>query len=254
LLYLHSKRDWKREEIVKTILNFGRPIIIATDVSPPPKSVKKLARSFGCKIFYPEIPFPVLEKQELVKGFVRRAKNEHEIDALAASLKAWKKYRKFFTRVNYLLYKKGATDLFEEVVKRLIKEGGENVENVVEEVTKRRKLQSDKLVKKLEKIRMKKLEPLIELEKINDLELEKLEKLVGLKGRLIYCNSLENVNTLNKFNIKALLTQSNEEIDPNQLKFPILKVEKGFIKEVEGIKCVKKGDLEKIFRKAGLNG
>jgi len=323
LLYLHSKRDWKREEVVKTILNFGRPIIIATDVNPPPKSVEKLASSFGCKIFYPEISFSVLEKQELVKTFVHKASNEHEVDALAACVKAWKKYRSFFARVSHLLSKKGASELFEEVVKKLLKEGKENVESIVEEMTRKREQPEEKiekpkekiekvleekerkleeakkeleiltrvlskrkaelltykkiklnleevekckkeleelkrannLLKKFERIRMKKFEPLVELESINSLELEKLDKLLGLENRVVYCNSLSNANVLNNFGIRALVTESEEEINIANLEFPVIKLEKEFVQDVEGVKCVKEDKLESLLaevRKSGL--
>jgi len=267
----------------------------------------------------------VLEKQELVKSFMDRVKNEHEVDALAASLKAWKKYRKFFSRVGYLLYKKDASELFEEVIKKLLKAEGENVESIVEEIVekkeektkeetvkkpeeklekvlheKERKIEqtrkeldmlthvlskrkaellafkriklslsemeacrkeleelkkANELLKKFEKIRMKKLEPLVELESISSLELEKLDKLLDLENRVVYCNSLTNANVLNSFGIKALVTESNEEFDVSKLEFPIIKLEKEFIQDFDGVKCVKEDMLESLLaevRKSGL--
>lgn len=286
--------------------------------------MEKLASSFGCKIFYPEISFSVLEKQELVKSFMDRVKNEHEMDALAASLKAWKRYRKFFTRVSSLLYKKNASEFFEEVIKKLLKVEGENIEKIVEEIVKKKKekpkeeivkkpenklekilqekerkieeareeldrltyilskkraellafkkiklslseievcrkeledlKRANELLKKFEKIRMKKLEPLIELESINSLELENLDKLLGLENRVIYCNSLNNLNVLNNFGIKALVTGSDEKFDASNLEFPVIKLEKEFIQNVDGIKCVREDELESILAEARKHG
>lgn len=322
LLYLASKRNLKKNELVRIVIKFGRPIVLATDVTPVPHSIERLASAFGCKIFYPEKPFSVLEKQELVKDF--RVEDEHETDALAACLKAWKKYRRFFVKIKRLLASRDAIDLFEEVALKLLKEGSENVEGAIEEIisksTKKESKPADtgsrrlekllhekekelrelrrrveiltralrkerleskvleklrvglareedykkelaelskvnELLKKFERLRMKKLEPLIELESISEIELERLDRLIGLYDRVLYTNSLDNITALNRFGIKALLTESEVNVDLGKVDFPVVRISGEAVEHVEGVKAVREEYLEKILaevRKEGL--
>lgn len=325
LLYLASKRDLKKNELVRIVIKFGRPLVLATDVTPVPRSIEKLASAFGCKIFYPEKPFLVLEKQELVKEFGCRVKDEHEADALAACLKAWKGYRKFFAKTKRLLAERDSLDLFEEVTLKLLKEGSENVESAVDEILgkskkeeevklpsdvdlkklekilheKEKELQelrkqvelltralgkerlgskvleklkvslaqteeykkelteltkANELLKKFERLRTTELEPLVELESISGLELEKLDRLIGLYGRTVYCNSLDNVTVLNSFGIKALLTESDMNLDLGKVEFPVVRIPGEAVQSVEGVKAVSEEYLEKVLTEARKDG
>jgi predicted RNase H-like nuclease (RuvC/YqgF family) len=142
ILSISSKRDMRKSELIKTILKHGHPVVIASDVSPSPQLVQKLSSIFGCKLFIPDKKFSVSDKQEVTKKFFNQMKNEHELDALAASLKAWKKYRELFNKVYHTLQKLGMLSLFEDVVKELLVEDSENIEHAINKVLKSKRMKN----------------------------------------------------------------------------------------------------------------
>ena len=64
LLFLSSYKEISKSEIIKTIMKFGRAILIATDVENSPKAVRKLATSLNSKIFSPKNDIPVSRSEE----------------------------------------------------------------------------------------------------------------------------------------------------------------------------------------------
>ncbi|MBI4010606.1 MAG: DUF460 domain-containing protein [Candidatus Aenigmarchaeota archaeon] len=131
LVSLISKRDAAKADIIKMISEFGRPVIISTDKNPLPRSVGKLASNLGIKPFYPEMSLSHTQKEELVRELEVEAKNRHEMDALAASIKAWKNYRELSVKVSNALKKLGLTDLFDVVLEKLLRKESYSVHEAV---------------------------------------------------------------------------------------------------------------------------
>lgn len=335
LLLVASRRDIKRNDIIKFISKFGRPLIVATDRNPPPKSVEKIASIMGSKIYVPEESLSVSEKLELTKDFTKRVRNDHELDALSASIKAWKNYRDLFSKINYTLQELGLSEIFEEVVLKLLKEESGNIDDAINKVlTQRRKVlpelkipekmtiqdykslveqlqkrlvqkendirillqQSDnlnralmraredleklkdiklslalldrlreeneelknsvKLLKSFEKISDMGFYPIIEIERIDGSYLEELDDRIGLKNRVVFCNSSENLNLLNDFRIKCLVTEKlPEERAIKNLEYPIILLKEDWIQTFDVVKAIKKTELDgelKNVRKSGL--
>ncbi|MBB5253224.1 DUF460 domain-containing protein [Sulfurisphaera ohwakuensis] len=92
-VYLNSKRNIDREEIINIIRQNGKPVLIATDVNPVPDTVRKIAAQLRCKIYEPERPLYIDEKMELVSKFSEMHKikidDPHIRDSLSAALKAY---------------------------------------------------------------------------------------------------------------------------------------------------------------------
>lgn len=131
LVSLMSKRDIPKSILIKMISEFGRPLIISTDKNPLPRSVGKLASKLGVKPFCPEMSLSHTEKEELVKEVEVKAKNRHEADALAASIKAWKSYRDLFIKVDNTLRQMGLTELFDVVLKKLLRKESYNIQEAI---------------------------------------------------------------------------------------------------------------------------
>ncbi len=79
------------------IAEYGMPIIISSDRTPVPHYVEKVSSSFGSKIFSPRHTMLVKHKQRLTEDF-EMVQNSHQMDSLAAAIKAWKAYRKYFEK------------------------------------------------------------------------------------------------------------------------------------------------------------
>jgi predicted RNase H-like nuclease (RuvC/YqgF family) len=127
VLLIDSKREMKKEEIVKTIIKFGKPLIIASDVNPLPKSVEDIVNEFGSKAFFPENSLSVEEKNELTKEYSKILKNDHEKDALAAALKAWKSYREIFEKISIA---------YENAILKIFRKESENIESAIRDALK----------------------------------------------------------------------------------------------------------------------
>lgn len=91
LVALKSGRSLSRGDIVRYLVEFGKPILIAADVTPASSFVEKLSTSLKSHLFSPPKMMTVIEKRELAKSFTAdsklRARNAHQRDALAAVAK-----------------------------------------------------------------------------------------------------------------------------------------------------------------------
>ena len=96
-------------EAINLIRQHCRPLIIAIDKKRI-KSAEKLAAVFGAKVHAPAKDLSVVEKSRLTSAYP--AKTDHERDALAAALIAYKKYRPILRKI-----KKRELEIFESLLK-----------------------------------------------------------------------------------------------------------------------------------------
>lgn len=106
ILSLKSFKEAKYSDVVREVISHGRAIIVASDVYPAPKMVKKLSASLNAKIDSPSSVFTVGSKKEMVDEFLRdrtsnfSPNNAHQRDALAAAIKTYKTYEKKFNQID----------------------------------------------------------------------------------------------------------------------------------------------------------
>jgi predicted RNase H-like nuclease (RuvC/YqgF family) len=93
LVALKSGRGLSRGNVIRHIVEYGHPILIASDVVPAPSFVEKLSASLQTHLFAPEKLLSVAEKRSIAKTFDPqsnlRPSNSHQRDALAAISKAF---------------------------------------------------------------------------------------------------------------------------------------------------------------------
>jgi len=142
ILFLKSKRSFKKGEIIDIITDMGKPLLIAGDRRPLPKSVERMARSLGCRPFYPKKSLSITDKKWIVREFKDEIEDDHEKDALASALYAFKHYSGVFKRTNEILKSQGLSKLYDRVVESVVT--GE-VENIAEAIN--RMLKANKEVK-----------------------------------------------------------------------------------------------------------
>ncbi len=127
LLYLKSFRGIAPDEVVKLIAEYGKPAVIASDVTPMPVSVEKIRRSFNAVPASPGIEISAEEKIALGKAF--GYSNDHERDALTAALLTYKSYKNIFTRIE----KKAQVDADLELLKLYVIRG-DSIEDAIEKI------------------------------------------------------------------------------------------------------------------------
>ncbi len=109
LIAIKSGRGLSRGDVIRYIVEFGKPVLIATDVAPAPTFITKLSTSLQTELFTPQKILSVVDKRELAKSFTAKTKlrpvNAHQRDALAAISKVFQTYE-----AKYLLLQKRLQD------------------------------------------------------------------------------------------------------------------------------------------------
>ncbi|WP_436925720.1 DUF460 domain-containing protein [Halosimplex amylolyticum] len=92
-----STRTADSAEVTEWIVERGRPVIVAADVTPMPETVEKLRRSFDAAGWTPDRDLPVDVKQHRTReeGY----DNDHERDAMAAAFGAFDAHKDQFERI-----------------------------------------------------------------------------------------------------------------------------------------------------------
>jgi predicted RNase H-like nuclease (RuvC/YqgF family) len=97
VLDVTSTRTADHGAIVEWLIERGRPVVVAADVTPMPRAVEKVRRSFEAAGWTPGTDLPVDEKLHRTRdaGY----DNDHERDALAAALFACDDHADQFARI-----------------------------------------------------------------------------------------------------------------------------------------------------------
>jgi len=92
-----STRTADTADVIEWIIERGRPVIVAADVTPMPETVEKIRRSFDAAGWVPDRDLPVDVKQHRTReeGY----DNDHERDAIAAAFGAYDARRAQFERI-----------------------------------------------------------------------------------------------------------------------------------------------------------
>ncbi|HEU17531.1 MAG TPA: DUF460 domain-containing protein, partial [Methanolinea sp.] len=94
LLHLSSSRQTSMSDVIEVLYTIGKPLVIASDVHDMPFSVEKIRRAFNGVAHSPKQDMSVETKLELASRFPYQ--NDHERDALAAALDAYRSYKNKF--------------------------------------------------------------------------------------------------------------------------------------------------------------
>lgn len=124
-----SRRNFSRAEIRKFILEQGRPVIIASDVNPLPRSIRKIASSLDSRVVFPETSLTHKDKRRIALDFLKTWgqespwRNQHEKDALVAGWHAWKRVRPTMRKIERRLGPRDR-EARDFVKSSLLREGG----------------------------------------------------------------------------------------------------------------------------------
>jgi predicted RNase H-like nuclease (RuvC/YqgF family) len=135
IVALHSERNMPVGEVFRFISELGHPIIVATDVSPAPGFVEKIARSFKAQLFVPRENLRVEEKNEFLRDLGISVDDDHQRDALAAAYKAYLRIKPKMEHIESRLREVGLTKKSDEVKALVI--GGYNLGEAMQKVTLR---------------------------------------------------------------------------------------------------------------------
>ncbi len=125
----YSSRTGDQADLTEWLIERGRPMLVAADVTPMPETVEKFRRSFDAAGWTPESDLPVDEKLHRTRDHA--AENDHERDALAAALFAVDDHADQFERIA----EKVPRQFDREAVIARVVSGEESVEAVLEDLS-----------------------------------------------------------------------------------------------------------------------
>ena len=114
-----SSKNYSCSDVIERIISHGNPLIVASDVTPTPSTVKRISRIFSSPVHELDESLSTEEKVALTKGEGYEYKNVHERDALAACVNAFRRHKKKFSQVQ----KKTPAGVDVEEVKALVVKG-----------------------------------------------------------------------------------------------------------------------------------
>lgn len=137
LCEVFSARNFSQSDVISALTKYSEVAIVASDVSPAPKFVERVAASLNAVLFVPSRSLSIEEKIALTNEFSEVYKNPHERDALSAALKAYKNYRNKLEQADKKLQELGLLALSERVKKLVL--SGANIDAAIKEFTSEEK-------------------------------------------------------------------------------------------------------------------
>lgn len=95
---LFSSKDLGLDKALERLVSLGSVSVIASDVSPAPGFVLRMASKLGAVVYAPPESALVLDKIALTRG--HRTEDAHQRDSLAAALIAYGAYRNKFAKID----------------------------------------------------------------------------------------------------------------------------------------------------------
>jgi predicted RNase H-like nuclease (RuvC/YqgF family) len=100
---VESRRSWSLSDLIKAVSELGEATIVSSDVSPASELLEQLSHKLNAVLFVPLISMGADEKRQAAKAYAEthgfKLNNAHEVDALAAAVKAYQHYGKKFSQV-----------------------------------------------------------------------------------------------------------------------------------------------------------
>jgi predicted RNase H-like nuclease (RuvC/YqgF family) len=220
LLDVLSTRTADTADVIEWIIERGRPVIVAADVTPMPETVEKFRRSFDAAGWTPERDLPVDEKQHRTRedGY----DNDHQRDAMAAAFFAFDSHEDQFQRIA----RKVPPGVSRGEVTARVVANDESVESVLRDLSddpEPEEEESEHTVRELsaEEKRIKQLESQVERLQSHTTELNetvetKEERIEELETELSDTRRKERQNARERRDISRLLRENNrleDELD-----------------------------------------
>ena len=143
LISLKSFKEIRKSEIISHIIGYGRTVLLATDVCPTPKTVRKLASSLNSKIWSPYRNMSVESKIDIVDSYLRDnnkdktsfvlPQNAHERDALAAAVKTYRDHINKFRQIEKRVEKAKLTESAVDAIKAMVI-NGTSISSAIEQI------------------------------------------------------------------------------------------------------------------------
>ncbi len=196
-----SSKQLSMSSLIFDTIREGKVVIIGTDKSKTPKFIEKMASKIGARIIKPTEDLKVEEKREFTKEY--EFGNEHEKDAIASAVYAFKRVRKILTKADVYLRKHDKENINNEVKDTILKDNRVSIHEAVIMIEKKPELKENR--RKRNKTGKTKEEEHIDEENGKEEEPRMLERRLELLKH--------NFRRIVKSKVKKTIRIKNQEID-----------------------------------------
>ena len=137
---INSSKNLGLNGLLNEVLNAGKVVVIGTDKAKIPSLVGDFSAKTGARIVYPKEDLKVEEKKSMVKEF--KTENEHQDDALASSLFAFKRIKGILERIDAFVKENKKENIKDDIIDLVltkevsIREAADIIENYDKEEAK----------------------------------------------------------------------------------------------------------------------
>jgi len=202
ILKLKSSKLLDLNSLISEVIKEGYPVIVGTDRKDLPDFVSKFRTKIGARLVMPEEDMPVGYKKNLTKEYSREVGDEHQRDALASAIFAFKKFRPLITKIDNFIEKNKKENLRQDLIALVVK--NDISLNYAMEILEQPETEENKIIKKVieenkfDKDFLKLYDKLKRLQRENSLIKQQNEKIKG------HIRELERLNDYIKRKIKQL--------------------------------------------------
>ena len=113
IIYHKTHKEWGKSDILRHISQFGVPILLCSDVTPPPQMIEKISGIIKTPIYSPSKTITVEEKRNIVQNYLQSFKHlndsgprdTHERDALVAAILGYSHFKPKFEKLQQMFDK-----------------------------------------------------------------------------------------------------------------------------------------------------
>ncbi len=125
-----SAKEFSKDRMIRFIVEHGKPLVAAADVTPAPSRVEELAANTGAALYVPDADLSADDKEALAEDAGVVTRDTHVRDAVAAAEHARRQYADLIEAARRRTRDAGVPDRFEDVVARVVLEGAALAEAV----------------------------------------------------------------------------------------------------------------------------
>ncbi len=149
VITLASSRNISLDQVMIIITEKGKPIIIATDKKQIPEYVRSIGAAFNAAVYAPPEDTGREEKRILTNSYLYS--NDHEMDALACALLAYKHYKPLFIRIDQVLQEQQKQQYSSDVKSYLVRYPEVNISLALEHIESKNEYHKERLQRVVEK-------------------------------------------------------------------------------------------------------
>lgn len=105
LIHVASSKQFELNRLISESIKFGKVLLVGTDKHKVPRLVEDFATKLGARVISPEEDISVDEKRDTTLSF--DVGDEHQGDALASALLAYKSVKPLLEKIDYFAKKNG---------------------------------------------------------------------------------------------------------------------------------------------------